>query len=534
MTSSLGNRPQKSALLVCIPIVCLIGIAVVCMGPMFQRLERLAQPMAMLAFISTAVWLLALWCWLHRLVFQFASLFTSRRDSRIPQSAAPQKIVLLYATCDDFQPVACESCFNQNYPENCYRVLICDDSRELESRSAIDLFVRRFPRVPKIVRREWQTGYKAGNLNNAIRNLSSDEDWIVIVDSDQTLPPDFLSRLSPILKVQPNHVAFVQCFHDSDHGIADKATRFQEALGMQVPLFYENDLPLRERFGFMPFLGHGGAVRRQAWDKLGGFPEVVSEDLAFSFKLRDHGYVGSYAESVRSFEAFPKDFGAFIVQLNKYAASTAELLRSSILSHLKPNACLVERLDILMMLFGYALVPFVVANAFLSAYVCSGLSPFGVWVLGPIIPYLFITLFFSNIPLLVSVTDQPRTVVRYWFWSAGICSASMPLIAFAFLRHIFRPAVFEPTPKGDKPSPRFCKASTVLVLLGILAIGLSIRWWSPFSPWLFGQGVAYLLFPLFLRLNAGGIAGSLARLSVWIPGICYLVALYTMWEWGRF
>ena len=58
----------------------------------------------------------------------------------------------------------------------------------------------------------------------------------------------------------------------------------------------------------MIFLGHGGIIRRDVWEKVGGFPEVVSEDIAFSTKIAELGYRGYFAGDVISFEDFPETY----------------------------------------------------------------------------------------------------------------------------------------------------------------------------------------------------------------------------------
>jgi hypothetical protein len=48
-------------------------------------------------------------------------------------------------------------------------------------------------------RAENRIGFNAGNLNNAIRT-SVHEDWIVVIDADQTLPTNYLAALGEVVK----------------------------------------------------------------------------------------------------------------------------------------------------------------------------------------------------------------------------------------------------------------------------------------------------------------------------------------------
>ena len=58
-------------------------------------------------------------------------------------------------------------------------------------------------------------------------------------------------------------------------------------------------------------MGRGVVVRREAWQKVGGYPEIVQEDTAFTMRLRQHGYDGLFATEVISREEFPEDFKRF-------------------------------------------------------------------------------------------------------------------------------------------------------------------------------------------------------------------------------
>ena len=46
------------------------------------------------------------------------------------------------------------------------------------------------------------------------------------------------------------------------------------------------------------FLGHGAVLRRRCWGVVGGFPEIVSEDLAYAIRIREHGWRGYFVKDV--------------------------------------------------------------------------------------------------------------------------------------------------------------------------------------------------------------------------------------------
>src|SRR5207302_5425020 len=71
------------------------------------------------------------------------------------------------------------------------RIYLLDDGRRAAAEKlAADMDVRYLTRVGNQF-------FKAGNLNNALRHVS--EDFVVVVDADFALRPEFLERTLPLL-----------------------------------------------------------------------------------------------------------------------------------------------------------------------------------------------------------------------------------------------------------------------------------------------------------------------------------------------
>jgi cellulose synthase/poly-beta-1,6-N-acetylglucosamine synthase-like glycosyltransferase len=503
--------------------------------------------------ISAIIWMFVLWWATHHLLFQLVSFF--RKSVRVYHSCLSTEsnihFAVLYLTRNDFLPERCLSCIKQDYPKEKFRIQICDDSDTEKCRRDIDVFIKKHPSV-ELVRRDTQIGYKAGNLNHAIREtVKPEEEWIVVVDADQVLPPDYLSRLAGIVIELPSCVSFVQGAHDPDNFV-DPATLsdgisshpgisdFQATLGLQIQVFYERDMDGRNRYGFVPFLGHGAAVRRKAWEAVGGFPEIVSEDYAFAIELHRMGMLGVYVDSLRSWEAFPKDFGAFVLRIRKFASGSAELLRKYVLRFVlgrmreatPQTHGLTVRLDMFMLVAWFLLMPLILFNGYLSAWVCHRLWVLEIPYLHRLLAYLYLATFMAGIPVLASITNRTGVAMRYWFWATAVHTATIPLAAVSFLVHLVRSPVFHRTPKGNMPSPRYPVVGILMFLLGLGTICLSYIWWSPFSPVLACWGICFASFFLYQHLDSSGGIGKLSRIIVYIPGIVYMAALYTMWRYA--
>ncbi|MFH1776996.1 MAG: glycosyltransferase family 2 protein [Candidatus Omnitrophota bacterium] len=225
---------------------------------------------------------------------------------------------LLYTTCDDFKEAAVLSCINQDY-EN-YHTYILDDSRDPDFIRKIDNFVRLYSQSVSIIRRKNKQGYKAGNINNALGKLP-DITYFSISDADTILPRDYIAKLRPYFN-NPR-IAFVQ----SKQVINPKQrSQFAQFLGYQISLHYEHYLKTKNKYGFVMFYGHGALMRRDVWQEIGGLPEIATEDLAYSMKIRAAGYAGVYAEEVTCLEEYPPTYRQYRRRNEKWIRGTTECL----------------------------------------------------------------------------------------------------------------------------------------------------------------------------------------------------------------
>ena len=495
--------------------------------PWIHQIDRYDRTLSILAHISAVIWWSVLLWALHHLAFQLVVLFTKEPDNIINKGAHPP-IAILYPTCDDFNPECCESCLKQDY--NHFRVIICDDSKSESYKQKVEKFFESHQNCT-LIRRPGKEGFKAGNLNYAIENHVTEE-WILLVDADQLLPSHYLSKFVNALPEKNSSIAFIQA--SQEPYLDEKSSPFQSVLSPEIQLYYRRDLGVRESFGFVPVLGHGVMIRKSAWETVGKFPEIVSEDFAFALRLANRELQGCYLKNVISHEMFPFDFGGFMIRLKKFSGGTAELIRKELCSFLKGSAQLVEKWDFLMLLFWYVMMPLIAFNGFLGAYVCHRFWKEGISYLHPVLPYLYTCILLSIFSLTYSVTQGFQKTLKFYFWSAAIYTAAMPLAGLSFLKHIFVPAKFIRTPKNQEKVKLNFLESFFMIIFGIAAVFYGYVCLSPYSPILFGHGVAYLSYPLYNKLNSNSLTGKITRLLIYLPGIFLIFALVAMWKWGRF
>jgi cellulose synthase/poly-beta-1,6-N-acetylglucosamine synthase-like glycosyltransferase len=264
--------------------------------------------------------------WLHgayHLVLSVANLKTRRRKAIRAHgqvaSSGGTPTAILYTTMNDFDEVAARSCLSQTYKQ--FQVFILDDSSDRTVRALIDDFQRANPGKCTVIRRNSRAGNKAGNLNHALRGPARAFPIFVLVDADCLLPPDYVERLIPKLEDDPL-AAFVQsaCKARPEH---DRLTRH---LSLSVDRMWEDYMAYREKSGFVPLMGRGAAVRHEVWEKVGGFPEIIAEDVGFALAARAEGFLGKYVPEPFCLESLPPDIRAFGAQQGKYSAGAFQFL----------------------------------------------------------------------------------------------------------------------------------------------------------------------------------------------------------------
>ncbi len=251
-------------------------------------------------------------------------------------------VALLHTVCNDFVEASALSCVQQDYPN--FTVYILDDSSSPEYQARVDAFAARFPEVVKVVRRPNREGFKAGNMNYGLKHVATKEPYFAIADADELLPTDFLSKLAPVMEADPM-CGFTQANHRANPNAESPLAR---AMGIGVDLHWKWYQPLRNNYGFVMFLGHGALLRRRCWEEIGGFPDIVSEDLGFAIHIREKGYRGRFVEDVVCYEDFPDTVRAFRIRHMKWTRGTSEFLRKKMGWLLKArNITWTEKLDIL-------------------------------------------------------------------------------------------------------------------------------------------------------------------------------------------
>ncbi|MEE8442323.1 MAG: glycosyltransferase, partial [Dehalococcoidia bacterium] len=273
--------------------------------PRFASLWRTLDSSLLQTLLVFVLFCLAIF-WFYGIHFYAFFLFThlERRRKRLsrPPRRKPQphpQVAILYPTADDFEYRAALSCVNQAYPS--FHVFLLDDSSREEYHTRVDAFHHDFPEVTTVIRRENREGFKAGNLNNALAMVGCDHEFFAICDADNILPTDFLTQLTPYLQ-EDSCLGFVQANHRIN-GLQKES--FVQDFHRLVDVGWDHHHLPRNRYGLAFCFGHGVVLRTEAWKQAGGFPLIVSEDIALTLSMRRQGYFGRHVPEVICGEGIP-------------------------------------------------------------------------------------------------------------------------------------------------------------------------------------------------------------------------------------
>ncbi|WAA65616.1 glycosyltransferase [Microbacterium oxydans] len=263
------------------------------------------------------------------------------RTAGASQLASETHVALLYCTANDFDADALAASMRQTHPG--VSTVILDDSSDATIRREIDAFARLSG--AHVMRRAERTGYKAGNLNHFFATRPA-YDAFVILDSDEVLQPDFVERALARLfhESATRGVGVVQGRHRPHRG----QSRFADEFGPMFETHVKVTQLVRSAYGFSFFMGRGALITAECVDAVGGFPEMVMEDLAFSLEVQRAGFDIVYAPELVSSEDYPVDYHAFKKQYGKFVEGATEFVGRYTSTIIRSRLSAAKKIDLLL------------------------------------------------------------------------------------------------------------------------------------------------------------------------------------------
>jgi len=424
-------------------------------------------------------------------------------------------VAILYLCMNDIKEKAILSLLKQNYPD--YHLYILDDSTAPEEQQKADNLHATYSKQITVIRRPRRTGFKAGNLNHTIVQIRDAYKYFTVMDADEIAPANFLKETVAIAEADP-YIGFVQACH-KQYG----DTAYGKKTGDGIDLHWNYFLPARNRFGFVYFYGHGALIRMRACTEVGGFPEVVAEDIALAAKMRESGYHGCYADDIICEEEVPPSYGAWRKRNAKVVRGTLEFLTHSFPSFAKSkNVPFTEKLDLLIsssvlflpalflcfLVLLHAIMPFFSKDSYSISCIWLGTSNTGyirtaMGLFKPLwgwdtLAFTIFTIFAPLCYLIPNLIRSPMKVLRYiWRMTAIHLSGTINVFCETLGWFLTRRVKFDAT-ANDSGS---YEKSLGIYIEGIC--GLMIFLCSIFtgSLCLMAVGLSIALVPLLIRNN---------------------------------
>ncbi len=185
---------------------------------------------------------------------------------------------------------------------------------------------------------KWQ-GFKAGALNFALLQTTTDAEIIGVVDSDYLVEPKWLRSLIPYF--QDNQVGFVQAPQDHRNWEVDA---FQEMCNWEYAGFFH--IGMVHRHDRNAIIQHGTMtlIRKNALQQAGNWAEwCICEDTELGLSLMELGYTSIYVNHAFGKGLTPQTFTAFKKQRFRWVYGAVQIFRHHWKSLLKPSSLTREQ-----------------------------------------------------------------------------------------------------------------------------------------------------------------------------------------------
>lgn len=411
------------------------------------------------------------------------------------------KVLMLYCTCNDFDGESLRRSMRQTYAHA--ETVILDDSSQPEYKEKVDAFARETG--VRVVRRADRKGFKAGNINHFLQSEEvrrSDYGYVVILDSDEIIPPDFIVSCLRYFYAYEN-VGIVQ----ANHVATRNRNFFMKLFHIGVNSHWPTYQTMKHNYGFSSMLGHGAMIRRECYEQAGGFPDLVAEDLCLSIEMRNKGYVVAFAPDIVCEEEYPVDYTAFKKRHSKWTQGNLEFIKKYTGKIFRSRMRWFEKLDIILFTYNLPLTAIFAFYIILNIVILPviGVDVGRVYPLWMIVPT--VVFFFS--PMLNDVFTWLFRINLFRFLFYLLCvvvlygSMLFTSLVSALLGMFGKKAKFIVTPK-DSQKMGFLRALRIQwkeLLFSTVLVAVSLVFVRTFLPVVLIAVTGYLSFALLFFAN---------------------------------
>lgn len=251
-----------------------------------------------------------------------------------------------------------KKCMKFNYPRSKYEIIIADDSTNKDTQRLLKKYADENPGFIKYIHRENREGFKAGALKGAMKITKGE--ILVIFDADWIPDEDFIKEV--VKPFSDPEVAIVQTrqgFYNQDTNII---SRFAAYLLM---IYHTVVMPINNKINCVFFCGTAGALRRSAFDEVGGWNlKSLTEDSDLAIKLLMKGYKTVYLEMETPSEV-PVTFESFLKQQMRWCyGNVRAFLENASKIMFQRGLTFKQRLMITYITIGNIMAPLVITMTF--------------------------------------------------------------------------------------------------------------------------------------------------------------------------
>ena len=204
-----------------------------------------------------------------------------------------------------------------NYPQDKITINICDDGKRLSVKHLCDKYGVNW------ITREDNAGAKAGNINNALKQLKGE--LFAVLDADMIPTKKFLEKT--VGYFFDENTAFVQTpqtYYNQDV--------YQFNLNKNIPneqdFFMRNVQKGRAAINAVLHVGTNAVFRRCYVDAIGGYPTCsITEDMAVGMRLQEKGYKTVFINEVLVLGLSANVYSDLIQQRDRWCRGNLQVIK---------------------------------------------------------------------------------------------------------------------------------------------------------------------------------------------------------------
>jgi len=356
-------------------------------------------------------------------------------------------------------------CINIDYPNK--KVYVLDDGRRPEVKELADQLGCNY------ITRPDNRGYKAGNINNALRQTNGE--LVVIFDADHVPVSTFL--LDTVFHFKDREVALIQTpQHFFNPDPFQKNLSLEKHIANEQDLFYRAIEPGLASFGSAVCCGTNFIVRRQYVDEVGGLPEnTITEDSALGLMLESKGYNILYYNKPIAAGRAPETFAEYLKQRTRWAIGNLQIFFSfsnlKYLLRLTPVQLFFYINGMLYFLYAFPRIVYLLTPVLFLLWDVTPVTAVVYQIVLIQLVYFIMKLFFA----LSMVKRYRHVMITDVYEAATAIFMSFDILRLFLIPSGFKKQKFSVTKKGNAPSQGveikyFFPVFLMTILLGVAMV----------------------------------------------------------------